>query len=136
MQLGQVQDQEMSALYRKAAETILVDSRPKLEDIIRPGHEHSPQHTMPPWLRNKLRSYWLWNVVILGTTAAMAIGLAVMALGDRAPEKKKLQDLEHQLEDLQRDERMMALELKFVRSDMETLRKSSSVQPSAQPPSR
>ena len=133
MQLGQVQDQEMSAKYRKAAQTMLVDSRPELEAIIKPDHEHSPQHTMPPWLRNNLRSYWLWNVVILGTTAAMAIGLVVMAFGERAPEKQQLQDLEHQLQDLQRDERMMALELKLVRSDVEALRKISSVQPSAQP---
>lgn len=136
MQLGQVQDQEMSALYRKAAEIILVNSQPKLKEIIRPGHKHPPRHTMSQWLRNKIRAYWLWNVVVFGTTAAMAIGLAVMTLGYRAPEKQTLQYLQHQLEELQRDERMVALKLELLISDMEALRKSASVQPSAQPPSR
>lgn len=134
MQLGEIRDQDQSVRYRKAAEAVIIAGQSNLPSLEEPGEEQSP---MPGWLRKRLHGYWLWNFVTFGTTAVMgiAIGAVVVAGRSGAPAAmiQRLQDTELQVQGLQQDRRVTALELKQMRADLEVFRQKSSVSPGPQP---
>lgn len=127
MQLGEIRDQDQSVRYRKAAEALVVSGQAILPSEHESGNEQS---ALPQWLQKRLQGYWLWNVVIFGTTAVMEIAIAAVAItgssGEPASLTKRLVDIEHKMEILQQDRRVTALELKHVRDDIDVLRQKSS----------
>lgn len=136
MQLGEIRDQDLSVQYRKAAQAVIVGEQ-SVPSIVEPDEERSP---MPLWLRKLLHGYWLWNIVVLGTTAVMGIAIAFVvysgASGGTRTMPPRLPDLALQMQNLQQDQRVTALELKQIRAELEALQQASVASPGPQPSSQ
>lgn len=135
MQMNQVQDQEMSRNYREAAESILLESQPSLASIVRSSERTETRYALPPWMTDILTRYWVWNVVIAGTTGALAIGLVVVALAPRDTRAQTIVDLQRQVNELTREQNTTVSELRSIRAEVSAVAKpvAKATVPAARP---